>query len=587
MRNMRRRRLALIIVMAAMVGSAIASAPAQARQGAAVRPTADATRVPAMPVRPRVADPVELAALSSGQLTVVRVVGGLSSPLGIANAGDGTNRLFVVQRGGTVRVVQGKTLLGASFLNIVSKVAAGGERGLLGLAFHPDFEANGFLYVYYTRKSDGDIIVARYTANAGRTAASAATEQILLRIEHSANTNHNGGDLVFGPDGYLYIAVGDGGGSGDPGNNAQDKNVLLGKILRIDVDGTGSGPNGTYAIPSDNPFVGAAGLDEIWAYGLRNPWQISFDSETDRFWIADVGQNRYEEINREPAGFAGGGNYGWRTMEGNHCFSPSSGCNTTGKIRPIAEYSHASGCSITGGHVYRGPSQRDLDGLYVFADFCSGKIGTVPAAGTGLTFRRTVGLSISSFGESESGELYLTDLGGNLYRVIAPEFSDIASSTFIDHIHWLFYEGITGGCGSGRFCPRDTVTRGEMAAFVARAMDLPASPTDFFTDDNGTTHEANINRLAFAGIVAGCGDGRYCPAKTMTRGQMASILARALSLPATSTDYFDDDDGKDHEGDINRLAEAGITGGCGPRQFCPTAGVTREQMAAFLRRAFG
>ena len=301
MRNMRRRRLALIIVMAAMVGSAIASAPAQARQGAAVRPTADATRVPAMPVRPRVADPVELAALSSGQLTVVRVVGGLSSPLGIANAGDGTNRLFVVQRGGTVRVVQGKTLLGASFLNIVSKVAAGGERGLLGLAFHPDFEANGFLYVYYTRKSDGDIIVARYTANAGRTAASAATEQILLRIEHSANTNHNGGDLVFGPDGYLYIAVGDGGGSGDPGNNAQDKNVLLGKILRIDVDGTGSGPNGTYAIPSDNPFVGAAGLDEIWAYGLRNPWQISFDSETDRFWIADVGQNRYEEINREPA----------------------------------------------------------------------------------------------------------------------------------------------------------------------------------------------------------------------------------------------------------------------------------------------
>jgi glucose/arabinose dehydrogenase len=567
--------------MAAMAGSTFATAPVQARPG----PAPDTRPAPAIPLEPST-EQVDLTALGSGQLTVVRVVSGLSSPLGIANAGDGSGRLFVVQRGGSVRIVQGKTIAGASFLNIVSKVRSGGERGLLGLAFHPDFEANGYFYVYYTRASDGDIIVARYTANAGRTAASAATEQILLRVEHSAFANHNGGALAFGPDGYLYIGVGDGGGSGDPDNNGQDKNVLLGKILRIDVDGTGAGPNGTYAIPADNPFVGAAGLDAIWAYGLRNPWQISFDRETGRFWIADVGEKRYEEINREPVGFAGGANYGWRVMEGTRCFSPSTGCNTSAKIRPIAEYSHTYGCSITGGDVYRGTSQRDLVGQYVFADFCSGRIGTVPAAGTGLTFRRTVGLSISSFGESESGELYLTDLGGALYRVIAPEFSDIASSTFIDSIHWMFYEGITGGCGGGRFCPRATVTRGEMAAFVARAMNLPVSPTDYFSDDNGTTHEANINRLAFAGIVAGCGGGRYCPTATMTRGQMASILARALALPSTSTDFFDDDDGKAHEADINRLAAAGITGGCGPRRFCPAAGVTREQMAAFLRRAF-
>ena len=580
MRGVHVRRLALSLTLGALLGS-LASVPAQATELVedVVAPVASI---------PRTTDPerLEPAALGAGQLTVIPVVSGLSSPLGVANAGDGSGRLFVVQRGGTVRVVKGRTLLAGNFLNIASKVAAGGERGLLGLVFHPDFESNGFLYAFYTRASDGDIVVARYTANGARTSASAATEQILLRIEHSANTNHNGGALVFGPDGMLHIAVGDGGGSGDPSNNGQDKETLLGKVLRIDVNGTGAGPNGAYAIPPDNPFIGGAGLDEIWAYGLRNPWRISFDRVAGRFWIADVGQGRYEEINREEAGFAGGGNYGWRVMEGAHCYSPSSGCNTSGKILPVAEYSHSFGCSITGGYVYRGATQRDLVGNYVFADFCSGRIGTVPGNGSGLTFRRTTSLSISSFGESESGELYLTHLGGSLYRVIAPEFSDIATSMFLDHIHRLYYEGLTGGCGSGRFCPRSTVTRAEMAAFVARAMGLPASPTDYFDDDDGTYHERNINRLAHAGIVVGCGTRRYCPNATMTRAQMASILARALKLPLSPTDYFDDDDGRPHERDINRLAHAGITGGCGTRRYCPTSGTTREQMAAFLLRAF-
>jgi glucose/arabinose dehydrogenase len=543
---------------------------------------------PATPALAREAAPetVEPAALSSGQLTVQRITGGLSSPLGVVNAGDGSGRLFIVQRGGTVRVVKGWTLQAGSFLNIATKVAAGGERGLLGLAFHPDFETNRYLYAYYTRASDGDIILSRFTANSAGTSASSGTELILLRIEHSANTNHNGGDLAFGPDGYLYAAVGDGGGSGDPGNNGQDKEVLLGKVLRIDVNGTGSGPNDAYGIPADNPFVGAAGLDEIWAYGLRNPWRISFDRATGRFWIADVGQSRWEEVNREEAGFTGGRNYGWRVMEGAHCYSPSTGCNTSGKTLPIAEYSHTYGCSITGGYVYRGSTQRDLQGLYVFGDFCSGRLGTVPAAGTGLTFRRTTSLNITSFGESEGGELYVTDLGGALYRVIAPEFSDIANSRFLNDIHWLFYEGLTGGCGGGRYCPTATLTRGEMASFLARAMNLPSSPTDYFDDDDGTTHEHNINRIAHAGITGGCATRRFCPTATVTRAQLMSFMARALELPSSPTDYFDDDDGTTHEHNINRMAHAGLTGGCGTRRFCPNSGVTREQLAAFMRRAF-
>ncbi len=553
--------------------TAVAGDAPEARSAASIAPTTTSAAL-------------EPAALSGGQLTVQRIVTGLNAPLAIANAGDGSGRLFVVQRGGTVRVVRNRAIQAGTFLNITSKVASGGERGLLGLAFHPDFETNRYLYAFYTRASDGDLVLARYTANAAGTSASAGTELVLLRIEHSANTNHNGGTLRFGPDGYLYIAVGDGGGSGDPSNNGQDRDVLLGKVLRIDVDGTGSGPNDAYGIPGDNPFVGAAGLDEIWAYGLRNPWQISFDRQTGDLWMADVGQSRYEEINREPiaSSIAGGRNYGWRVMEGKHCFAPSSGCNTSGKTLPIAEYNHDFGCSITGGSVYRGPSQRDLQGYYVFADFCSGRIGTVN--GTSLVWRRTLDLSISSFGEDENGEIYFTDLGGRLYRVIAPEFDDIAGSIFIDDIHWLFYAGLTSGCGGGGYCPRSIVTRAQLASFVARALELPASPTDYFTDDNGSVYEPDINRIAHAGIAGGCAPNRYCPTRQVERAEMATILANGLELPATGTDYYDDDETSLHEANINRLAAAGIAGGCGPRRFCPKDKVTREQMAAFLRRAF-
>jgi glucose/arabinose dehydrogenase len=557
------------ILATASVGAASAGGPTTPAAAAAAATLAD----------------VEPQALTSGQLTVKSVVGGFSSPLGVVNAGDGTGRLFVVQRNGLVRTVVGNKITG-TFINASSVVEAGGERGLLGVAFHPDFEANRWVFIYYTRPG-GDIVVSRLTANTGGTSAPISSRQALLVIEHSQHTNHNGGSMAFGPDGYLYIGTGDGGGSGDPLNNGQDiTGELLGKILRIDVDGTGAGEFDRYAIPGSNPFVGETGDDEIWAYGLRNPWRISFDRQTGNLFIADVGQSRREEVNRQLASSSGGLNYGWKVMEGSLCYAPSSGCSTSGKVLPVAEYSHSLGCSITGGHVYRGQSQRDLQGLYVYGDYCSGRIWTMNESGSGETVRRDTSLNISSFGESESGELYLTHLGGTLYRVIAPEFSDIASSTFLDAIHWLFYEGITGGCGSGKFCPKDAVSRVQMAMFLDRVLPLPSATKDYFSDDNGITGEASINRLAESGITGGCTPTTYCPNNRVTREQMAMFLDRALDLSSTTTDYFTDDEGRTGEAAINRMAAAGLTGGCTATKYCPTASVTREQMAAFLRRAF-
>lgn len=521
-----------------------------------------------------------LSAISAGQVDTQLVASGLRSPVGVVNAGDGTHRLFVIEQGGTVRVVSNNSLVAGNFLDVRSVsggFTTGGERGLLGLAFHPDFHANRKLFAYFTN-GGGDIVIAELTANSAGTSVPIASYAPLIIIEHSARSNHNGGQLLFGPDGYLYIFTGDGGGSGDPDENGQDPSTLLGKVLRI-------APNlsGGYSTPS-NPFGG-----RVWDIGLRNPWRASFDRGTGALWIADVGQGSYEEINREPAG-TGGRNYGWDCREGKHSYSdPSPGTSCSGGTftEPLAEYTHAGGnCSVTGGYVYRGAIQEDFIGTYVLGDYCSGRIWSIAANSTSLVLHRDTDALISSFGEAENGEIYMTDHAGRLYRVVAPPFTDITTSGFFNEILWIYYAGITGGCGGGRYCPSGTVTREQMASFLARALNLPAATQDYFTDDNASPHEGDINRVARAGITGGCATNRYCPRSPVTRGQMASFLVRALHLAPTSTDYFDDDASSGHENQINALARSGITGGCATRKYCPDGPVTRGQMAAFLKRAF-
>jgi glucose/arabinose dehydrogenase len=357
------------------------------------------------------------------QFNLVPIGPQFQQPVFAGNAGDGSGRLFVVEKAGTIRIVQDGALLKQPFLDISDHVnSSSGERGLLGLAFPPDFSQTGYFFVDYT-DADGNTNVARFLVVDGSpNTADAASEFTVLRITQPAS-NHNGGMLAFGPDGYLYIGTGDGGGSYDAFHTAQDPQSLLGKMLRIDVT---SNPSVPYVIPPDNPWVnvdlnGKDVLDEIWAMGLRNPWRFSFDRESGDLWIADVGQGAWEEVNLTAAGSPGGLNYGWPIMEGTHCVT--SGCDTTGLVQPILEYGHVNGqCSISGGYVYRGTDHAALDGVYFYGDYCSGAIWVATQAAGGIwqsALAVSSGLLVSSFGEDEAGELYVTDLrDGGLYRIV-------------------------------------------------------------------------------------------------------------------------------------------------------------------------
>ncbi|HET8571365.1 MAG TPA: PQQ-dependent sugar dehydrogenase [Candidatus Limnocylindria bacterium] len=361
--------------------------------------------------------------LDSGpdKLVLNAFAAGLDSPISLTNAGDGSNRLYANEQAGRIRIVEADgTLRPQPFLDITDRISSGGERGLLGLAFHPDFEENHRFFVDYTASGDGHTVIAEYTAADDGLSADPASERVLLTVDQPY-ANHNGGQLAFGPDGDLYIGLGDGGSGGDPQGNGQNTQALLGKVLRIDVDAEPAGGK-AYAIPDDNPFASGRGAPEVWAYGLRNPWRFSFDREQGDLYIADVGQGSWEEIDRQPSDSPGGENYGWNVMEGRHCYR-SDNCDPSPYVPPIAEYSHDQGCSVTGGYVYRGTQQPDLVGIYVFADYCSGIVFTLQVD-EGTTTPKVVAqteLGITSFGESEDGEIYAVDQrGGGVYHVALP-----------------------------------------------------------------------------------------------------------------------------------------------------------------------
>ena len=397
-RPLRRARWVAALLLLALLVSACGNPPAGGDPGA-----------PGEPGEP----PDPSSPPPTGEIALASVVDGLAFPAGIAHAGD--DRLFVIELGGTVRIVQDGTLLATPFIDISDRIGEGSEGGLLGLAFPPDHATSGLFYLYYTNL-DGDSVLSRFAVTADPNVADPASEEPLV-LEEQPGTNHNGGQLAFGPDGFLYWALGDGGTGGAP---AQELDTRLGKILRLDVSGSTG-----YVAPADNPFAGqGTPADEFWAYGLRNPWRFSFDRTTDELYIADVGESSFEEVNVEPADSGGGRNYGWPLMEAAECYSdPDCDAEMQGLTLPAFYYPWGEewGRSITGGYVYRGTDVPELQGFYVFGDFITGRIwATNGSMDWEVRTLFETDYSITSFGEDAEGELYLVDApGGALYRFVS------------------------------------------------------------------------------------------------------------------------------------------------------------------------
>ena len=340
---------------------------------------------------------------------------GLNFPLDLT-APPGDSRLFIAEKGGAIRIVKNGSLLPTPFLNISSLVSRGGEQGLLGLAFHPQYAGNGFFFVDYTDLA-GNTQIVRYRVSSNPDSADPGSATPIINVDQPYS-NHNGGGLVFGPDGYLYIALGDGGAGGDPQGHGQNRTDLLGSLLRIDIN-SGS----PYSIPASNPYAGHATFRrELWNYGLRNPWRFSFDRSTGDLYIGDVGQDSREEIDVTASGSRGGENYGWRIMEGNSCY-PGGSCNRTGLVLPALDYGHGDGCSVTGGYVYRGPAISGLQGTYFYSDYCEGWVRSFRYQnGQATNKQEWPALSgkgnVSSFGQDAAGELYLLVSSGTVYRLV-------------------------------------------------------------------------------------------------------------------------------------------------------------------------
>lgn len=363
----------------------------------------------------------EGSALEEGiEIRLASFVRGLENPVAITHAGDA--RLFVTEQRGRIRIIERGNLRPEPFLDIRAKVLCCGERGLLSVAFPPDYGSTGWFFVNYTDLT-GTTVIERYTVSSDPNRSDPSTGQMVLRIPQPFS-NHNGGQLQFGPDGYLYIGMGDGGSGGDPHRHAQNRGTLLGALLRIDVSSL------PYTFPPDNPFVNdSSARPEIWAYGLRNPWRFTFDRETGDLFIADVGQNLWEEISFQPAGSSGGENYGWNVMEGAHCYQPSAGCNPSSLVLPILEYGRGDGCSVTGGYRYRGNRWPQLRGVYFYSDYCSSRIWGAWPNGAGPWQSRLLlegksvspGMRVTTFGEDVRGELFVADWSeGTIYSIGQP-----------------------------------------------------------------------------------------------------------------------------------------------------------------------
>ncbi len=359
----------------------------------------------------------------SNSLGLQSISSSLSSPVFMTAPANDTSRLFIVEQGGLIRIFDVTTslLLATPFLNISGLVSTVGERGLLGMAFDPQYNANGKFYVYYTNTA-GNIVIARYLRNAADpNLADSSSATPLLTVDHPNFSNHNGGMLAFGPDGCLYAGVGDGGGSGDPNNNGQNRFSLLGKLVRLDPNTGGPCSN-----VISNPFLLGVGAPELWSLGLRNPWRFSFDRQTGDLYIGDVGENAREEIDVAVAPNAGRqANYGWRLMEGFLCFNPSSNCNPGGLTLPVLDYSHVNdACAVTGGYVYRGSALPAMQGTYFYADFCAGFVRSFryqngqPTAQTEWPLLSPPGKFVTSFGEDAVGELYVVTQGGGLFKFV-------------------------------------------------------------------------------------------------------------------------------------------------------------------------
>jgi len=573
-------------------------------------------------------------------LTPLGTGGVVSAPLHAASPNDGSGRIFVVSQEGVIKIFQGGAYLSTPFLDISSLVTFNDEQGLLSMEFHPDYVDNGWFYVYYVDNltTPGSVTIARYTVSSDPNVADPSSAQIVLVVPNPFDDTHRGGRLEFGPDGYLYAGIGDSGGVGDPENRAQNTSSLFGKLLRLDVNGTGAVPCGQadpmpYAVPPTNPFVGVAGAcEEIWAYGFRNPWRFSFDRATDDLFIADVGEDSWEEIDLQPAGSTGGQNYGWRLMEADHCFDPPTNCDDGTLTHPIFEYAHipAGRCAVIGGFRYRGTLVPDLVGMYVYGDLCSGEVFAATQSGgtwSSVVLKDTT-FVISGFGEDEAGELYLTNLSGLVYRVEqtpypAPALSAVSPSPILagdpgvtlvatgsgftaesvvrwngstrptvfvstSELHAAISAADIASIGTAGVSVFTPAPGGGTSAVVVATIDLP-----FLDVPPGAFARAEIGAVFNAGVTAGCGLHVYCPTSAVTRAQMAVFLLKAslgssYTPPPATGGVFADVGASDFAAAwIEDLYARGVTGGCAtnPLRYCPDSSVTRAQMAVFLLKA--